>query len=343
MPNIKDVAREAGVSPMTVSYVINNHPAVKASTREHVLAVIERVGYQPSAAARGLQRRRMGAVGVLYGFTGTSIVLDHYLGHVLDGILDANESLEQKTVLFREKDWHTAAAKVPLFTDGYCDGLIVITPALDTPVISAISARNVPFVVVGAEYDDPAIASVDIDNHQCARDITQYLISLGHREIAHIAGPENSQCSRQRIAGYRDAMTRAGLPVDENWIVHTEYYVADTPDTPLTFLQSCGSRRPTAIVCSDDHIALRTLDACREMGIRVPQDISITGIDDAVEAQYADPKITTMRQPVTAIGRESAQLLHKLIQKRHRPEAVIDCLQVRLSTELIVRESAAPR
>lgn len=343
MPNIKDVAREAGVSPMTVSYVINNHPAVKSSTREHVLAVIKRVGYQPSAAARGLQRRRMGAVGVLYGFSGPSVVLDYYLGHVLDGILNANEANEQKTVLFRERDWHTAAAKVSQFTDGYCDGLIIVLPNADSPIIGAITARNVPFVVVGVEMDDPAIPSVDIDNVQCACDITCAMISLGHTKIGYIAGPLHSRSALLRTDGFRAAMRDAGLPVHKEWIAHAEFILPNSQSVPKDFLCGLIGNMPTAVICADDNIAIGALSACKELGISVPDDLSICGIDDTIDAQRSTPALTTMRQPVIDIGYQGAVLLNDLILSRHREEVPPPMsLQIRLTTKLVIRESTAP-
>lgn len=343
MPNIKDVAREAGVSPMTVSYVINNHPAVKASTREHVLAVIKRVGYQPSAAARGLQRRRMGAVGVLYGFSGPSLVLDYYLGHVLDGILNANEANKQKTVLFRERDWHTAAANVSLFTDGYCDGLIIVIPNVYSPIIGAVQARNVPFIVVGVETDDPEIPSVDIDNVQCAYDITRAVISLGHTKIGYIAGPGHSRSALLRTEGVRAAMRDAGLSIHEEWMAQSEFVLPDSQSVPKQFLRRLFGDLPTAIICADDNIAMGALAACKEFGISVPAEMSITGIDDTIDAQRSTPALTTMRQPVIEIGYQGAMLLNDLIQSRHQGEIPQPKnLQIRLATELVIRESTAP-
>jgi LacI family transcriptional regulator len=342
MPNIKDVAREAGVSPMTVSYVINNHPAVKSSTREHVLDVIKRVGYQPSAAARGLQRRRMGAVGVLYGFSGPSLVLDYYLGHVLDGILNANEANEQKTVLFRERDWHSAAAKVSLFTDGYCDGLIIVLPDIDSPIIDAVRTRNVPFVIVGVEPDDPEIPSVDIDNVQCAYDITQAMISLGHSKIGYIAGPPHSRSALLRTEGFRAAMGDSGLSIREDWIARSEFVLPNSLFAPKEFLRRLSGDFPTAIVCADDNIAMGAIAACKEFGISVPADLSITGIDDTIDAQRSAPALTTMRQPVIDIGYQSAMLLNDLILSRRSELAQSKHLQIRLPTELVMRESTAP-
>ncbi|SDU83066.1 DNA-binding transcriptional regulator, LacI/PurR family [Microlunatus sagamiharensis] len=271
-PTIFDVARLAGVSHQTVSRVINNHVSVRASTRERVRLAVDQLGYRPNAAARAMVGGRSRSIGLIT--TGSS---DYGPTSTVLGLLSAARAADYSTPLATAADTEPESirAAVDLVLAQHVEALVVVASRVRT--LDAVAALNlrVPVVVVesGGRTTHP---SLSIDQHAGARTATEHLIGLGHREIAHVAGPVDAMDATERTRGWRDAMAEHGLvarpPLEGDW----------TPGSGYRIGQVLARQRPTltALFVANDQMALGCVHALSELGIRVPDDVSVVGFDD---------------------------------------------------------------
>jgi LacI family transcriptional regulator len=336
------VAREANVSLSTVSKVLNGHTDAKftAATRDRVAAAARRVGYHPSAVARGLAGKRMDALGVIMAYHQTSVTSDPYLGACLDGILRVNKERRQKTILFTENSWADALRHVPSYLDGHCDGLLLIIPRTDAEIVDELAKRGAFFVLVGDSREDERLITADVDNVTASRRLVDYLIGLGHTRIAAFCGNADFLSNSQRLEGYREALTGAGLPLREDYLFPGEYqpqFGAENARLLLNRFRDRIDERPTAIFCFNDAMARGTADALLEQGIAIPDDLSIVGFDDSAHAVSRDPYLTTMRQDIRQVGQRAAEMLLDCISGQSAPGT-----RVHVPAELIVRSTTAP-
>ena len=327
---IIDVAREAGVSYATVSRVINNEAHVKSETREQVLQAMTRLGYTVNRQARSLAGGRSQMIGLLVHDLGTS-----YIGEIIRGI-DAELSTAQYDLMLYTT--HRRKTKestyVASLTRGLADGLLIVLPRNLEAYLPSLRQRRFPSVLIDYQ-GNASVPSVGARNHEGVYEAITYLIGLGHRRIGFITGAQDVDCTHARLEGYRAALAAHGLATDEALIREGNFsqsmgYAAtqallDLPDPP------------TAIFASNDVSAFGVMDAARDRGLRIPDDISVIGFDDIPEAAYVHPPLTTVRQPLEAMGRTAAHMLLTYIEDPERPDEHLD-----LPTELIVRASCRP-
>ncbi|HEV2472757.1 MAG TPA: LacI family DNA-binding transcriptional regulator [Chthonomonadales bacterium] len=336
MSTITEVARRSGVAPSTVSYVLNNGPrTVRSETRERVLQAARELNYRPSAIARGLRRNRMDTLGVVFTDQNAEPVGDPYFAGVLGGFMSVAAANRQNTTLFTGDIWSRAGHGLPVYTDGRCDGLMLVSPPRSSPLVSGLLETGFPFVVVGDVYADTRIATVDVENYHSAKSAVEYLISLGHRRIAILSGPDENLSTGRRLDAYRDALIQHGLPVDERLILPGGFSTQSGYWRAKRLLQ--GEPRPTAVFAIFDSVAFGAIRAIEEAGYRVPEDISVIGFDDVAAAEFCRPALTTIRQPHREIGACAAELLLGEIDGRAAPQR-----QVLFSAELAVRASVMP-
>lgn len=336
--SIKEVAARAGVSRATVSRVLNTstYALVAAPTRERVLQVAVELGYHPNAVARGLAGKPMNSVGVVLAYILPSVTSDPYLGPVLDGILDKNKRLHQKTVLFTENDWNEAHRNLPIYCDGHCDGLILVIPHIENKVIPALKGKDIPFVVIGDSHNDPAVTMVDVDNVEIAYQAVTYLIAQGHTRIAALCGNAEFASSEQRLEGYRRAMRQAGIAVNESLVMPGEYWEWSGRENAEALMDRPQGERPTALFCSNGRIALGALHALEEMHIRVPTDVSLIALSENVELAGTNPPCTVVQMPLRQIGEQAVEsLLAQIRESRSAGEKTL------LPGSLVIRASVA--
>ncbi len=329
---IIDVAAEAGVSFGTVSRVINNDVHVKAETRQRVLRAMEQLDFVANRQARSLAGGKSNSIGVLVPDLGTG-----YIGEIIRGI-DAELSLTDLDLILYTT--HRTASKesnyVANLATGMVDGLLLVLPRSPADFIGNLSQRNFPFVLIdhqGTGRDCPAVGAT---NWQGAYNATEYLIKLGHDRIAFITGSMDLGCAVERLDGYKSALRT--------------YHIGDHPELIYegTFFQPDGfagasalldlAEPPTAIFASNDVMAMGVMDAVRDRGLRIPDDISIIGFDDIPQASLICPALTTINQPLEKMGRVATQMLLDLLQ---HPEKEAD--RIELPTQLIVRDSCSVR
>ena len=326
---IHDIARDAGVSPSTVSRVLNGNVPVAPQKREAVLAVVQKLQYRPNVIAQGLARGRTGAIGVM-----TQSIASPFYGEILRGIEQGLAGSAYHPV-FASGNWHTEEelTALDLLSGRRVDGLIVLPGVIPDDRLRR-AAEELPLVVIGRSITGIERQCLRVDDILAAQQATSYLIDLGHRRIAHIAGPALHQDAADRRAGYARALAAAALPLDEHLIVTGDY----TEQSGLLALQSLFSRGVmfTAIFVANDQMAYGARLGLYRRGIRVPDDISLVGFDDLLSSAYTTPPLTTVRQPVFEMGRTAAQAILDLLEERP-----IDLPS--FTTQLIIRESAALR
>ncbi|MCL4251661.1 MAG: LacI family transcriptional regulator [Anaerolineae bacterium] len=327
---IYDVAKAAGVSYSTVSRVLNGFEFVKDSTRNRVMDAAERLGYVANLQARGLAGGRSNIIGLLVP------VLDNsYVSEVMKGIDEALARAGFNLMLFTTHRHEGKEQQYASTIASMTDGLILLVP-LESPIyLDAIRERNYPHVLVDQTDESGASASVSATNWQGAYEVTQHLIMLGHRRIGVITGLLELSSARERLNGYRAALQDHDIPVDDSLIIQGDYLQARGYAAAQALLRL--ERRPTAIFASNDLSALGAMDAIREAGLSIPDDISLVGFDDIPQAAITHPKLTTVRQPLVQMGRTAVQLLLERLEHPDSPPG-----HITLTTELVIRASSKP-
>jgi LacI family transcriptional regulator len=325
---IIDVAAEAHVSYGTVSRVINNDVHVKQGTRDRVLQTMRRLGYVANRQARSLAGGRTNTIGVLVPDLGTG-----YIGEIIRGI-DAELGLKDIDLILYTT--HRTASKeanyVANLAKGMVDGLLLVLPRSPADFIGILTQRNFPFVLIdhqGIGQDCPAVGAT---NWQGGFTATEYLIKLGHQRIGFITGWMDLGCALDRLDGYRSALRTNHISEDPNLIYEGTFFQPDGFIGASTMLDL--SDPPTAIFASNDVMAMGVMDAVRNKGLRVPDDVSVIGFDDIPQASLIRPALTTIRQPLEKMGRVATQMLLELLNQPQKQNGRIE-----LPTELIVRDS----
>jgi DNA-binding LacI/PurR family transcriptional regulator len=322
---IRDVARAAGVSPATVSRVLNasGHP-VREATRHRVLEAVRRLEYYPNRLARGLLRRETAVVGLL-----VPDVSNPYYASILRGVEDVAHQHGLVVVLCNtDRDAAKQRHYLRTLLEHRVDGLVVAGGTLTAEELRMVD-RRVPVVAVGRH---PApVVSVRVDNVEAARQACRHLLELGHTSIGLLAGPRSSLTARDRAQGYALALREAGVEPEGPWVSWSEFTAQGGYRAARDVLSADGL---TALVASNDQMALGALRALWELGLRVPEDVSVVGFDDTPAAAVAVPALTTVAIPTYEMGRRTLELLLAIRQGR-RARSVV------LPTELRVRESTA--
>jgi LacI family transcriptional regulator len=300
-PTLQDVAQEAGVSCMVASVVLNGARSttrVSEATRSKIIEAGLRLKYRRNAAALGLCRRKMNAIGVAAPFDGGELNL--YVLELLNGILEATAERGQNATVLGLRNWDEDAARLLDFCDGRIDALVMIAPQLDRQLAEQIP-DHLPCVTINGSCYIPGAHGINVDNRQGARIAVQHLIDLGHRDILHISGGQAVPDSVERTAGYLEAMQMAGAVVTAPRVVHSAFSIASGRRVMQGLLQ--GSRpMPSAVFCASDAIAVGCMEVLQEAGIAIPEQISIVGFDDTIAARLTAPPLTTIRQPFREMG-----------------------------------------
>jgi LacI family transcriptional regulator len=331
---ISDVAGLAGVSPMTVSRVINNESNVRDSTRQAVNAAIKKLSYSPNRAARSLASANQVHVGLLYANPSTT-----YLSALLLGVLEqARQSDDQ--VVVAECDLGADAVKViRRMLRGGIDGILLPPPLSDSlAVLELLMRSQTPAVTLGTQRIHEGIPSVSIDNYRAAQTMTRHVLSLGHTRIGFVKGSPDQLASEQRLNGFCDAMRDAGLPIADELIVQGRFSYRSGLDAAERLLRL--SKRPTAVFASNDEMAAAAIATAHRHGIDVPQELSVCGFDDTLLATTIWPQITTIHQPISTMAQKALELLESSIRCR-RSGLDDECQHLTLQHRLIQRDSVA--
>lgn len=333
---IRDVARRAGVSIATVSYVLNQSAPVSEATRAKVLEAAAELGYRPSAIARGLRAQESRTI----GYSWHRVPADRWhpiLDRFLYSMAEAAEAQGYHILTFTQPSGKLWQPYEELMLTGRVDGFILSETNRDDERIHHLLERGFPFVAFGRANEEWDFPYVDVDGEAGMRQAVEHLIALGHRRIGIIAWPAGSLVGDYRYQGYLNALTRAGIYPDPDWVVRSEHSEAAGRKAAHTLLSLPAHRRPTAIVAVSDLLAIGAMNALHEAGLQPGRDVSVIGFDDIPTAQYIRPPLTTLRQPIDEAGHLVVEMLLKII----RGEELVE-RKVLLSPALIVRESSGP-
>ena len=331
---IHDVAERAGVSIGTVSAVINRKQTVGNATRRKVEQAIDELNYRPSAAARRrLQPAQEKSIGLVI-----KEVNNPYFADIIIGVQEA--AAEQGygvLVVSSERTYKLEQNLVDLLVAKDVEGLI-INPLLDEDAdlshLFELKRRNIPMVLLESVRGMQA-SMVDVDNVGASKNAVMHLIERGHTRIVHLAGPRYSMHSDERIEGVRRAFSGQRFVFDDDDIIHAGARLEDGYRAGLQYFRERTHDRPTAVTCYNDLVALGLMRALREIGLNVPDDVSVIGYDDIEMASYASVPLTTVRVPKRQIGRTSTEILIRHIEALDA--GTIE--KVSLKAQLIVRAS----
>ncbi|MEK6312557.1 MAG: LacI family DNA-binding transcriptional regulator [Curtobacterium sp.] len=356
-PTVYDVASAAGVSIATVSRVLRTPDAVREGTRDRVQAAIRTLGYVPSGNARALAGKRTGVVGLL--LPGFDVVPDERPDLVTDGgvrVVDDRRHVTQpfsSNLYFDEvlrgaevEAWQrglalmVAAGRGPsrdvIVNDvaGRVDGLAVLAQTVPDELLEHV-ARRIPVVVLADDRRSHGFDSVSVDNAAGMRTVLSHVVGrLGIRSIAYVAGPIDSPDDMERAAGFRAALVEHGVDPADVPVVHGDFGRARARELATSLFEGDV---PRAVVCSNDHSALGVLDAATALGIRVPEDVVVTGFDGIDAGRFSQPRLTTVHQPMGELGRAAVRaIVERLTHPDGPPRAV------RLPVEVLLRESCPP-
>jgi LacI family transcriptional regulator len=326
---INDIAERAGVSASTVSRVLNGSKRVNEETRALVMAAVEHYQYRPSAIAQGLARGRSMTIGVL-----VQNITNPFFGEVLTGVEKALEHTAYLPI-FASTHWYTTSKNEEVralhaLIERRVDGLLVIGGHIPEETVRE-TAAEIPLITIGRRIGGLEEQSVFIDNEEGAYRITRYLIGLNHTQIAHITGYSDHPDSIERLRGYRRALTEANLSADPALVIEGQF----TEASGLAATEQLLGRgvRFSALVAASDQLAYGAMSGLSTHGFRIPADVSVVGFDDISHSAYTLPPLTTVRQPVSDMGRAGAEALFRMLEGRS-PDLP------NFTTELVIRKSA---
>lgn len=332
MANIRDVAKRAGVTPMTVSRVINNSGYVKDETRQRVEAVIEELHYVPNLLSRSLRLKQSNTIGLVISniynpfwtmiIRGTEKCASENGYHVI--LCDSNNS--------EEKELDHLENLVKRQIDG-----ILIAPIKNSPKpVTFVQNQEIPIVVIGYSMPDAEVDVVRSDTDEASYEIVRMLLDLGHRRIAALSGPDYIITAVDRVSGYKRALSEAGIPIEDELIQFGHFLPEHGYEMAKKMLSL--EPRPTAVLTGNNFIAIGVTKALYEAGVRIPEDMSVVTFDGPPPELVIDPFFTMVLQPGFEWGKQAADLLlQRLSGKMDSP-----CREVILPTQIITYSSTAP-
>lgn len=330
---ISDIAKKANVSSMVVSRVIHGAPNVKAHDRKRVEEAIKNM--KLNAFVNPAVKRKTGKVFGLIVPRFEDIFHSFYATNVIKGVVLAASRLKIDILIHiserqKHEDWLTSSALSP----EYIDGILFADINSDRHQLKKILARKAPCMVLNNSFEKEPVNSIAIDNEKASIEVTEYLIKLGHKNIATIAGDLSTESGRKRLEGFKSAMKSAGLRLTTNYVAVGHYMRSPAREAMERFLSL--KTPPTAVFCASDVMAMEAIDVSRKKGLRIPQDISIIGFDDNPLCAYSPVALTTVWQPIAEMGRMGVEFLNQIVSgKRKQPVKTL------LKTKLIERKSCA--
>lgn len=325
---IRDVAKKSGVSVSTVSRVLNGKVDVAKTTKNHVLKIIDELGYSTNLAARSMRSQKKNLIGLIM-----PDIAYPYAIEIMKGVNQAIAESEFDLLVYtsgdvRKRGHVTSEQKyITLLAKSISDGVIVVAPVASEYNIDK------PIVSIDPVMSNPTYPSVHATNYEGSTEAMEYLIGLGHQRIGFIGGRVELESANQRLAGYRNALEKAGIPIDEQLIVSGDY-------TTKTGIEG-GQRlllhedRPSAIFASNDQMAMGVYQIAEKLDLQIPGDFSLVGFDNIPESKYLG--LTTVDQFISEMGYAATQMLIRIINEVPEENQIL-----KIRTQLVVRNSCRP-
>jgi DNA-binding LacI/PurR family transcriptional regulator len=332
--SIKDIARAAGVSHSTVSRALSDSPLVKPKTKARIQRLAREMGYSPDAQARSLVMGKTRTVGVV-----VTTIADPFAAEVVQGIENAAHDHGYTVILCSSNaEPERELAAVEMLRSKRVDAVIVTSSRVGALYLQHLERTGVPIVLINnhSEHGGRYTCSVSVDNQHGAYLATAHLLQLGHRRIAYISRPNDYRSNLERLAGYRQALSAAGISLDPDLVVPGTGR-AGGGERALPALMGLDER-PTAVFCYNDMTAVGLLRAARGAGLAVPQDLAVVGFDDILLASYVCPPLTTVAQPKVEMGQQAMGMALALMTAENPAEQGFANIVVK--GQLVVRESS---
>ncbi len=331
MPTVLDVAKVAGVAPITVSRVINNSGYISQETKEKVEAAIIELGYVPNTLARGLRSKRTNSLALV-----VADITNPYFTSMARGVEDVAGSSGYSVIYCNTDESETKEDKYAnILVQRQVDGVLLVPAGGNARTVRYLENNKIDVVVLDRRVPEKNTNLVCSDSVNGAKELTDLLIKLGHQQIAIITGPDNVSTSTDRVVGYRNSLEEAGLSANEQ-----VYFGGFNQQTGYesTRIAMRSSQKPTAFFAANNFILIGVVKALRELNLKVPEDVSVVGFDDFPESMLIEPFFTVAIQPAYEMGQKAAELLIKQING----EIVDNSQTIILPTDIIVRRSAGP-
>jgi LacI family transcriptional regulator len=330
MATIRDVAKRAGVAPITVSRVINNSGYVNEKTRARVEAAIADLGYVPNVLARSLRSRRTDTLGLIL-----TDISNPFWTTVARGVEDAASDAGFNVILCNTDESETEEDKyLHVLVQKQVDGVLLVPARSVVEPIKFVQSQNTSVVVLDRRIPNSQTDVVRCDSEDGAYQLTCLLLSLGHRRIAMLSGPRGVSTAEDRVAGYGRALAEAGVGFDAAPVCYGKFSLESGYDMTLQVL--ARTPRPSALFAGNNFIAIGALRALRDAGLRVPEDLALVGFDDLPEDLVVDPFLTVAAQPAYEMGRQATELLLARLSE----ETPAAYQEIVLPTVIVVRESS---
>lgn len=339
MPQIRDIARLAGVHRSTVSRVLSGKGYASAESREKVMKVVRKLDYHVNPIARALKSKQKNALGFFTFWHYDINPAEPWYQQTLLGILASLTRSKSNLVLNNIRGLLSEENReLGFFYDSQLGGALMMAPRVKEKDLSFLRKVQIPVVLLYYQIDNPQYSWIDLDNVAGARMAVEHLIGLGHRRVGFIGGDrEFVSNARDRYIGYQKALQAAGIAERAELALHGYFSFEFGKEGARKLLGLPESKRPTALFCATDSTALGAMEAAGELGLKIPKQVSIVGFDDNIFAATANPPLTTIRQPFTDIGRQGVETLEAIIKDPKRKPR-----QVLIKPELILRKSTAP-
>jgi len=324
---IKDVAKAAGVHSSTVSRVINRNPNISKETAEKVLSTIKKMGYIPNILARGLKTKKIQTIGMLI-----PDIANPFFAGLARGVEDTANIHGYNVILCNTDDLLSKEKTyIRLLEERQVEGLILATAKIRDNIIGELEKSRFPYVLLSRNIKGIHKNSISIDDIAGGYLATNYLINLGHRNIAHITGPYNTTVAQDRIKGYKKALQDFRVPFNKAYVSEGDFRIKGGYQAMKRFLRL--KIPPSAVFTANDLLAFGAIEAIRENGYDVRADFSIVGFDDIRLSSYLSPPLTTIRQPILEMGSMAiSKLLERIINR-------ISHKNILIKPELIERKS----
>lgn len=331
MSTIRDVARIANVSTATVSRVINSPEKVRPQTRELVHQAMGHCRYEYNALARGFVTKRSHTLGLIVPTISNPIFAESTRG-VQDYAAPKGYQIILGNSYYQDRE---EGKLLKVLRERQVEGLLITTTSLRGKPIKELLESGFPFVLLYSTVRKGPISAVGVDNFRGGYEATRHLIDLGHRRIGMLAGSfDFSDRSFHRWHGYRRCLRKHGITYDSKLVIQSQYDLVGGRDGVKTLFGLKES--PTAIFCSNDYLAIGAMEGARELGLRVPEDLSLVGFDDMEISSFVSPRLTTIKQPAYYMGRLGTEILLRQIETG-TPRPVQEILE----TKIVVRESTS--
>ncbi len=331
--NIKAIAKMAGVSPSTVSKIINNYSDVSQETKNRVMEIMRQTGYVPSNSAKTLATKKSNLIGVVFAGKLNIDFTHPFFVEVLNSFKKQMGLLGYDLLFFSNEKFQSVDGNyLARCLHFQVDGCIIISGQEVEPSISELDQSEVPCIGVDLQLKGKNSGYIMSDNYKMSSKVVEHFYLLGYKELGYIGSTGKSEISNIREAGYRDAIETLGMPIRNHWFINGDTFYEASGYAAMKKLIQSGSL-PRAIFAASDLLAIGAMRAMREHHIRIPQDVAIIGCDDIDACKYTTPNLTTVYQNKEKIGILSAHMLYDLINHQSITSSFV------VEPELIVRES----